>query len=138
MKRLLIILIIACMLLCVGCKEDTAVPTTSQTITENTENAEPVQLPRGLEGEWMSATPGERGYTESITFAADGTLTVSSLKDGAVQQTIQGTFYVDGDRIIYEINDGTSPYSGEYRYSLDGRELYLMDDDGAAHYLRTS
>lgn len=136
MKRLLIILVIACMLLCVGCNEDAA----AQTTTQSNESAPtgPIQLPRGLEGEWMSASEGERGYTESIAFSADGTLTVSSLKDGVVQQTIQGTFYVNGDRIIYEINDGAEPYRGEYKYTLDGRELYLMDDDGAAHYLRTS
>lgn len=140
MKRLFVIFLIV--LLFVGCSKDDAPATDaakeSQADIGETFPQEPPQLPHGLEGEWMSASAGERGYTESIAFAADGTLTVSSLKDGIVQQTIHGTFYVDSDRILYEITEGAQPFEGEYTYVLDGRELYLIDDDGAAHYLRTS
>lgn len=138
MKQFFAIFLILSMLLCVACSEDESAATTQSTVMLETALTEIAQLPRGLEGEWMSASAGERGYTEAITFFADGTLTVSSLLNGEVQQTIYGTFRVEGDMIIYEITGGTTPYSGEYKYVLDGRELYLIDDDQPAHYLRTS
>ena len=138
MKRLFLLSLI-CLLLLVGCDSEGAKGTTEQPVPESEESSEQlVRLPRGLEGEWMSASEGERGYTEMISFFEDGTLTVSSLKDGAVQQVIYGTFRVEGDLILYDITGGASPYSGEFKYILDGRELYLIDDDEPAHYLRTS
>ena len=136
MKRLFILFLI-CTLLFVGCDSEETETTTTQPTGES-EEGQLVQLPRGLEGEWMSASDGERGYTEMITFNSDYTLVVKSLKDGVVQQTIYGTFRIDGDMIIYDINEGTSPYSGEFKYIIDGRELYLIDNDEPAHYLRTS
>ena len=136
MKRLFILFLI-CTLLFVGCDSEETETTTTQPTGES-EEGQLVQLPRGLEGEWMSASDGERGYTEMITFNSDYTLVVKSLKDGIVQQTIYGTFRIDGDMIIYDINEGTNPYSGEFKYVIDGRELYLIDDDEPAHYLRTS
>ena len=136
MKRLFILFLI-CTLLFVGCDSEETETTTTQP-TGEFEEGQLVQLPRGLEGEWMSASDGERGYTEMITFNSDYTLVVKSLKDGIVQQTIYGTFRIDGDMIIYDINEGTSPYSGKFKYVIDGRELYLIDDDEPAHYLRTS
>lgn len=132
MKRIVIVmLILACLL--VGCTKEQ--PETTEATT-----AEPgsVQLPRGLEGNWVSATTDDRGYAESITFNADGSLLVDSLKNGKVENSIYGTFYVEGNQIIFEITAGATPYKDYFEYKLDGRELYLIDDDGPAHYLRTS
>ena len=139
MKRLFLISLI-CLLLLVGCKSEETKNSPSDTASpETTESNEGfVQLPRGLEGEWMSASDGERGYSEMITFRNDFTLTVTSLKDGVAQQSIDGTFRIEGDKILYDITEGTTPYSGEFKYILEGRELYLIDDDEPAHYLRTS
>ncbi len=148
MKRYFVIFLMLSMLLCAGCTSEGTknVKTTEASESATTQSAdapetapsELVQLPRGLEGNWTSASVSDRGYSESITFFEDGTLSVSSLLNGTVQQTIYGTFHVDGDKIVYEITEGTIPYSGEYKYVLDGRELYLIDDDQPAHYLRTS
>lgn len=136
MKRMIAVLMILATVVCVGCSKDQK--SKPAEATDPTATTLPVQLPRGLEGEWMSASAGERGYTESIVFGEDGSLSVSSLKDGVVQQTIYGTFYVDGNKIVFHITEGTTPYESEFQYTLDGRELYLIDDDGMAHYLRTS
>ncbi len=136
MKRFLILLLILTCLL-VGCSSDQ--PETSETTAETTaEPAGPAQLPKGLEGNWTSATVSDRGYSESITFNADGSLVVESLKNGRVENSIYGKFTVEGNQIIFEITGGATPYKDYFEYSLDGRELYLIDDDGPAHYLRTS
>lgn len=134
MKRLFAMILILTALLCAGCSKEES----KNESTQPTESTAMGQLPRGLEGEWMSASAGERGYTESIIFSADGSLTVSSLKDGVVEQTIYGTFYVDGNKIVFHITEGTTPYQNEFEYTLSGRELFLIDNDGPAQYLRTS
>ncbi len=132
------ILILACLL--VGCSDEAPETTeATQAPTQNsTEAGLSVQLPRGLEGTWVSASVSDHGYSESITFCADGSLYVDSLKNGTVENSIYGTFYVEGNQIIFEISDGTTPYKDYFEYVLDGRELQLIDDDGPAHYLRTS
>ena len=145
MKRLFILFLI-CTLLFVGCNSEepqssTIQPTETESteLTDATESSEWfMQLPRGLEGEWVSATADERGYTEMITFFTDGTLTVSSLKNGEIQQTIYGYFHVNSDTIYFDIEEGTTPYQGSFEYAIDGRELTLVDEDGPAHFLRTS
>ena len=133
MKRILIFVLILSLFFCVGCDEKKqSKPTESESIGDF------IQLPNGLAGEWVSATVSDRGYSERITFEEDGTLTVAQMKDGFVEQTIFGTFRVLGDKITFEISGGASPYTDEFRYTLSGRELFLIDDDGPAHYLRTS
>lgn len=133
MKRIFILLLLVASL-CVGCSNEEKVTVEPDTTLEG----QIVQLPRGLEGQWTSATVSDRGYSETITFAADGSLTVASMKNGKVEQSIYGTFYVDGNQIVFEITNGATPYKDIFEYTLDGRELYLIDDDGPAHYLRTS
>ena len=139
MKRTLILLLILASL-CVGCSSEKPEVTDSAESTQATTAAsnEPAQLPRGLEGTWVSASVSDRGYSESITFCADGSLYVDSLKNGKVENSIYGSFYVEGNQIIFEISDGTTPYKDYFEYVLEGRELQLIDDDGPAHYLRTS
>jgi len=136
MKRYFIfILIFACLL--TGCSNET--PEATEATTEPAAASDvPAQLPRGLEGNWVSATVSDRGYSESITFNADGSLIVESLKNGKVENSIYGKFTVEGHQIVFEIIGGTTPYTSSFDYTLDGRELYLIDDDGPAHYLRTS
>lgn len=134
MKRVFAILMTLVILLCAGCGADQ----TPSTEASESESQIAAQLPRGLAGQWVSATTSDRGYSETITFEEDGSLTVSSLKDGVVEQTIYGTFYVKGDEIVFEITSGTTPYEDSFEYILDGRELYLIDNDVPAHYLRTS
>ena len=132
MKRIFIVIfILSCLL--VGCTSTQSEPTQATTVA-----AEDLQLPRGLEGNWTSATVSDRGYSESITFNADGSLLVESLKNGKVENTIYGKFYLEGNKIVFEITAGATPYKDYFEYTLDGRELYLTDDDGPAHYLRTS
>ena len=134
MKQILIVILILASLC--GCTK--SVQTTAETAEATTEAPAPAQLPQGLEGQWTSATVSDRGYSESITFNADGTLYVESLKNGKVETSIFGNFHIEGNQIIFEISDGATPYKDYFEYILDGRELYLIDDDGPAHYLRTS
>lgn len=131
MKQSLAILMLLVLLLCAGCSGSATSASTEPSQTE-------LWIPRDLAGQWVSASTSDRGYSETIIFEEDGTLTVSSLKDGVVEQTIYGTFRVEDDEIIFNITSGTSPYSDKFEYVLDGRELYLIDDDNPAHYLRTS
>ena len=145
MNRIFILcLILACLLVACSSEEvetTQASDTTqaSETVDEHILETEAYdQLPRGLEGNWVSASVSDRGYSESITFNADGTLSVDSLKNGKVENSIYGKFYVEGNQIIFEITNGTTPYKDYFDYVLDGRELQLIDDDGPAHYLRTS
>lgn len=132
MKRFFILFLMFALLLCVGCSSKEA------ETTQNTELSAPAQLPRGLVGQWVSATVSDRGYSEIITFEEDGYLTVSSMKDGVVEQTIYGSFRIEGRKLIFDITGGAAPYSDEFEFTIDGRELYLTDSDGLAHYLRTS
>ncbi len=139
MKRICALLMISLTLLCAACGShngDSSSATNKSEMPQ--ESTEQIALPHGLAGDWSSASAGERGYSEMISFGEDGSLTVSSLKDGVIEQTIYGTFYVEGNRIIFNITGGATPYSDEFEYSIEGRELYLIDDDGPAQYLRTS
>lgn len=130
MKRFLLLFLIFTLLFCVGCQVSSE--------TETTTAADSFALPRGLAGDWSSASSGQLGYTESISFGEDGSISVSVYQNGEKLQTIYGTFHVEGDEIIYSITGGTNPYSGVFVYELDGRELSLTDEGGTAHYLRTS
>lgn len=133
MKRIFLFFLILTLLFCVGCHEDGKPDTTAATSEENF-----IALPRGLAGDWSSASSGQLGYTESISFGEDGSLSVSVYQNGEKLQTISGTFIVEGDEIVYAITAGTNPYNGVFEYVLDGRELWLTDAGGTAHYLRTS
>ena len=134
MKRYFAIWMVLVLLLCAGCAHKGANDDASRTEPTQTE----LWIPRGLAGQWVSASTSDRGYSETIIFEEDGSLTVSSLKNGVVEQTIYGTYHIEGDEIVFDITSGTSPYSDKFEYVLEGRELYLIDDDNPAHYLRTS
>lgn len=130
MKRFFLLFLILTLFFCVACQTNDSPETTTTATT--------ITLPRGLAGDWSSASSGQLGYTESISFGEDGTLSVSVYQNGEKLQTISGTFTVEGDEIIYSITAGTTPYNGVFEYVLDGRELSLTDAGGTAHYLRTS
>lgn len=141
MKRILLLFLILSFLFCVAChsEPDNVAAEKDATISgENGDSNAIIPLPRGLAGDWSSASSGQLGYTESISFGEDGVLSVSVYQNGEKLQTISGTFRVEGDEIIYAITAGTTPYNGVFEYQLDGRELSLTDSGGTAHYLRTS
>ena len=130
MKRILSVLL-ACLLLA-ACGEE--IKETESVSTEPTA----LTIPEDLPGVWVSADAGELDMIETITFYENGDLSVSSVYRGSDMGTIYGTYGVFGHTIYCEITQGTNPYEVQYEYLLDGRELTLMDDDGPAHYLRTS
>lgn len=134
MKRLGIILVL-CLLLCAcgGGEAETAAP------EETSEEAQAaLTIPEDLPGVWVSASAGELNMVETITFYENGEMMVSSVYHDSDMGTIFGTYGVRGHTIYCSITDGIDPYETTYEYQIDGRELTLTDDDGPAHYLRTS
>lgn len=141
MRRILLLFLVLTLLFCVACHSEPSKAAVEKDATISGESGGSngtVALPRGLAGDWSSASSGQLGYTESISFGEDGVLSVSVYQNGEKLQTISGTFRVEGDEIIYAITAGTTPYNGVFVYHLDGRELSLTDSGGTAHYLRTS
>ena len=95
-------------------------------------------VPQDLPGVWVSADAGKLMLSETITFGEDGSLTVSGTYQGSDAGTVYGTYRVEYNRILCSITGGTTPFDVSYQFRIDGRELILTDDDGEAHYLRTS
>lgn len=140
MRTLLLILTLLTLLLSAGCADgENSTAPSSQTESIQTSSTEEVMtLPQELIGVWVSADEGERDMIETITFYEDGSMTVELKYQGSDYGTLYGSCTPEGHRIICSITDGASPYTVEYEYRIDGRELILTDDDGPAHYLRTS
>lgn len=124
MKRRLFLLLAALLLLC-GCAPEHA-------------ETEQAQLPPELLGVWVSASAGEREMVETITFGADGSLSVHLDYEGSDYSTIYGTYAVEGERVLCDITEGTTPFQVAYTYAVEGRELWLTGDSSTAHYLRSA
>ena len=73
---------------------------------------------------------------ETITFGADGKLSVNLRYEGSVYQTIYGTYRADGKTVHCAITEGAEPFEVAYQYRIDGRELYLDNGETSAQYLR--
>ncbi len=134
MKKLIVCLCLV-LLLCAGCKTEPTQPTTEPSVTTTTTA---VLIPTELLGSWVSATGGELEMVETITFAEDGSISVSAVYQGTDAGTIYGTYTVAGHSIYCDITQGTTPFSVVYDFRIDGRELTLTDADGPAHYLRVA
>lgn len=137
LRKLLLLLLALSLLLCAGCS---AVPNGEETLpSESPEVPESTySIPEELLGVWVSASAGERNMVETITFFADGTMTVELDYEGSDYGILYGSFYMAGNSIVCHISEGADPYDVTYEYRIDGRELYLTDDDGIAQYLRNS
>ena len=142
MKQLLCCLLLLCVLF-VGCEtaadsaeSSTQIPSEApQTLPDASDEPE---IPQDLPGVWVSASEGQLMLTETITFYENGDLTVSGTYQGSDAGTVYGTYRVEYNRILCSITGGTTPFDVSYQFRIDGRELILTDDDGEAHYLRTS
>ena len=142
MKQLLCCLLLLCVLF-VGCEtaadsaeSSTQIPSEApQTLPDASDEPE---IPQDLPGVWVSADAGKLMLSETITFGEDGSLTVSGTYQGSDAGTVYGTYQVEYNRILCSITGGTTPFDVSYQFRIDGRELILTDDDGEAHYLRTS
>ncbi len=142
MKRLFVILLMACLLLSVGCKET---ETPISVVTEQDQEAAPsttalvsTPTPEMLIGMWRSLDPGELDMIETITFEEDGTISVNCTYQGSDAGTIYGTYYVNDKLLHCDMTSNGAPYIIDYQFLLDGRELTLQDDDGPAHYIKVS
>ena len=133
MKRLFLPLLCALLLLC-GC---TAAQDETSSAPEPT-TAQPAQTVNdALVGIWVSADGGgEREMLETITFGADGKLSVNLRYEGSDYQTIYGTYRADGKTVHCAITEGAEPFEVAYQYRIDGRELYLDNGETSAQYLR--
>ena len=142
MKQLLCCLLLLCVLF-VGCEtaadsaESSAQIPSEESKTLPAASDEP-EIPQDLPGVWVSADAGKLMLSETITFGEDGSLTVSGTYQGSDAGTVYGTYRVEYNRILCSITGGTTPFDVSYQFRIDGRELILTDDDGEAHYLRTS
>ncbi|MBQ3355897.1 MAG: hypothetical protein IJG45_02110 [Oscillospiraceae bacterium] len=135
MKRLTAAILLLALLCCVGCSRTPATPeSTAAPVTELPEYG----IPQDLPGVWSSADAGKLMMSETITFGEDGSLSVSGVYEGSDMGTIYGTYRVMGNTIFCDITEGATPFKVSYAFRVDGRELVLTDDDGDAHYLRTS
>lgn len=142
MRQLLCCLLLLCVLF-VGCEtaadsaeSSTQIPSEApQTLPDASDEPE---IPQDLPGVWVSADAGKLMLSETITFGEDGSLTVSGTYQGSDAGTVYGTYRVEYNRILCSITGGTTPFDVSYQFRIDGRELILTDDDGEAHYLRTS
>lgn len=127
MKRLILPLLCVLLLLC-GC---------SAAAQDETSDAPIQTVDDTLVGIWVSADGGgERGMLETITFGADGSLTVNLRYEGSDYQTIYGTYRADGRTAFCAITEGAEPFEVEYQYRIDGRELFLTNGEKTAQYLR--
>ena len=127
MKRLILPLLCVLLLLC-GC---------SAAAQDETSSAPLQTVDDTLVGIWVSADGGgERGMLETITFGADGSLTVNLRYEGSDYQTIYGTYRADGRTAFCAITEGAEPFEIEYQYRIDGRELFLTNGEKTAQYLR--
>ena len=135
MKRWLCLILLLALLPMAGCAEAPVDETAeaSATVSETV-----FSVPQDLPGVWVSASEGQLMLTETITFYENGDLTVSGTYQGSDAGTVYGTYRVEYNRILCSITGGTTPFDVSYQFRIDGRELILTDDDGEAHYLRTS
>lgn len=144
MKKYIAILLLLCLLFCVGCGKSPQGHTESTPAAAESKSDElvlPTQgdsIPQELPGVWTSASAGKLNLTETITFGEDGSLTVSGNYQGTDAGTIYGSYWVEHNQLHCSITSGATPFEVTYSFHVDGRELTLTDDDGDAVYLRTS
>lgn len=136
-------LFLAVLLLLTACgkakpAETTQPPSMEAATTVPTVPSTQYGIPQDLPGVWVSADEGKLAMSETITFYENGELEVFAVYRGEKTATIYGTYRVQFNTIFCDITDGTEPFSVTYSFRVDGRELTLTDDDGDAHYLRTS
>ena len=134
MKRVLP-LFLAVLLLLTACGKKQKTPETSGVPTVPSTQ---YGIPQDLPGVWVSADEGKLAMSETITFYENGEMEVFAVYRGEKTATIYGTYRVQFNTIFCDITVGTEPFSVSYSFRVDGRELTLTDDDGDAHYLRTS
>lgn len=131
MKKVILLLLLLVLTLSTACGK---AQTAGTTATKEAVFTVPQELP----GVWVSADAGTLQMTETITFYESGELMVSATYQGRDAGTIYGTYQVEFDTIYCSITEGAEPFDITYTFRIDGRELILTDDDGDAHYLRTS
>ena len=139
MKRSVILLVLLCLAMLMGCtgqvdRTETTAPESS--ITDITETA--VDEQALVVGVWRNAGQYSEGrdFVETMTLDESGVCIVHLEYQGQDYQTLVGSYTVSEGTLCTEFAEGGETIRRDFRYTRDGRELILQNDSKTVTYIK--